>query len=97
MAKVEVDEELKDILPGFMTNRQKDIETLKEAVASSDLKTLEKVGHKVAGSSGGYGFDELGTLAKNIELAAKDNDLAKASTLVEEFEKYVNEIEVVFV
>lgn len=97
MAKVEVDEELKDILPGFMNNRQKDIQTLKDAVAANDLKTLEKVGHKVAGSSGGYGFDDLGHIAKSIEVAAKENDLEKANGLVQEFEKYVNEIEVVYV
>ena len=97
MAKVEVDEELKDILPSFLANREKDITTLKEAVEAGDLKTLEKVGHKVAGSSGGYGFDELGQLARSIEVAAKANDVEKAKELIQAFEKYVGEIEVVYV
>ncbi|EQC51543.1 Hpt domain-containing protein [Bacteriovorax sp. DB6_IX] len=97
MAKVEVDEELKDILPGFLNNREKDIETLKTAVAANDFATLQKVGHKVSGSSGGYGFDELGAIAKNIELAARESSLEKVQALVQEFENYVREIEVVFV
>ncbi len=97
MAKVEVDEELKDILPSFLENRNKDILTLKEALANNDSSTLEKVGHKVSGSAGGYGFEELGVIAKDIELASKAGEMDKVKSLIDSFEVYVNEIEVVFV
>lgn len=97
MAKVEVDEELKDILPGFMNNREKDLVLLREALANNDFETIGKIGHKVAGSSGGYGFDELGKMAKSLELKVKDGDTSNLKEIVDQFEEYIRNVEIVFV
>lgn len=89
MPVVEVDSELRDILPGFLENRKKDISDLKNALAKNDFKTIEKIGHRVAGSSGGYGFYELGKIAKEMELnckAGKTNDIEK---LLKDFEENI--------
>ena len=97
MAKVQVDSELKEILPTFLKNRENDCHQLKELIEAGNLAGVKKIGHKVSGSSGGYGFKELGEIAKNIELAAESGDQEKASKLIESFVNYVQTIEVEYI
>ena len=97
MTKVQVDEELKEILPTFLKNRENDCQTLKEYIENKDFAALKKLGHKVSGSSGGYGFSELGKIAKEIELAANDQDEAKLNDLISRFINYVHSVEVEYV
>lgn len=94
---IEIDQDLQEIVPGFLENRAKDLIELKTAVENNDIKTLEKIGHKVAGSSGGYGFDELGKMAKNLELKAIDGHFEECASLVGQIEAHLNELEVVYV
>ncbi len=97
MPKIEVDKELIEILPTFLSNRQKDTVTLKEMLTSKDLAGIKKLGHKVSGSSGGYGFHELGNIAKSLEIAAESGNEQEVSSLIEQFIKYVESIEVEYV
>ena len=97
MIKVEVDSDLEEILPGFLANREKDLVQLKELFEAKDIKGIEKLGHKAAGSCGGYGFDQLGVIAKNLENAAKENDVDQIKKLINEFEEHFTNIEIVFV
>lgn len=94
---VEIDEDLKDIVPGFLSNRQKDIVSLTDFYNDKNCSEIEKIGHKVSGSSGGYGFQELGLIAKKIEEFAMKNDLQQIGPLIEEFKKYVNNVNVEYV
>ncbi|EQC45075.1 Hpt domain protein [Bacteriovorax sp. BSW11_IV] len=95
--KIEIDVDLQDIVPGFLENRSKDLVELHRAVDESDLKTIEKIGHKVAGSSGGYGFDELGKMAKELELKAMDGKFEECVELINKIETHLKNVEVVFV
>ncbi len=97
MPIIEVDEELKDILPSFLENRKKDIILLNEAISIKDYSSIEKIGHRVAGSSGGYGFDELGKIAKQIELECKSGHFENVEPLIKSFELYMTDIEIKFV
>lgn len=97
MPLIEVDSELKDILPGFLENRKKDIIDLKNALNAGDFSTIEKIGHKVSGSSGGYGFDELGKIAKKMELDCKAGQTKEIGKLITEFEEHLNSVEIKFI
>lgn len=97
MPIIEVDSELKDILPGFLENRKKDILDLKAALANGDFKTIEKIGHRVSGSSGGYGFDELGRIAKDIELDCKAGKSENIAKLIQDFEEHLINAQIKFV
>lgn len=97
MAIIEVDSELKDILPGFLENRKKDIVDLKAALVKNDFKAIEKIGHRVSGSSGGYGFDELGKIAKSLELECKALKFDNIAKLINDFEENVVNAQIKFV
>ena len=93
---VAVDEDLEELIPGFLQNRNKDIELLREALAGSDLARIQSIGHSLKGVGGGYGFDGLSEFGANIEMAAKDSNVDKIQEQVNEMAKYLERIEVVY-
>jgi HPt (histidine-containing phosphotransfer) domain-containing protein len=77
---IEIDESLMDIMPSFIELTEKDMQDLEEAVQSKDYEKIKKLAHTLKGDSGGYGFDEMSKLSKQLELYALD----KKDTAVDE-------------
>ena len=94
---VEVDEDLEDLIPGFLENRHKDIEKLRQAVTASDLETLRSIGHSLKGVGGGYGFDKMSELGAGIETAAKSEQLDAITSCITDLETYLSKIDIKFV
>src|SRR2546422_6010947 len=44
--KVTVAKDLEDLIPAFMRNRNKELETLKVALAAADFEQLRQLGHR---------------------------------------------------
>jgi HPt (histidine-containing phosphotransfer) domain-containing protein len=91
---IEIDEDLEDIVPGFLENRKKDLVQLQGFLEDKDLAEIEKIGHKVSGSSGGYGFHDLGLIAKELEKLAMENTIEGIDELIVKFEKYITNVKV---
>ena len=68
---VHVDPDLADLIPGFLENRQKDVQALQQALRTGDYATIGKLGHQMKGIGGGYGFDALSDIGCALEQAAK--------------------------
>ena len=51
---VYIDQGLEDIVPGFLENRRRDVQTLETALQQNDLKTICVIGHRMKGDGGGY-------------------------------------------
>lgn len=97
MALIKVDGELREIVPGFLLKRDKDLCELTEALKRDDYAIIEKIGHRVSGSAGGYGFTELGNIARKIEKSVKDQNYTQLSGLIHEYSEHLKHVEVVFV
>jgi HPt (histidine-containing phosphotransfer) domain-containing protein len=93
---VPVDAELEDLIPGFLENRRKDIETLQQAAANSDYETIRKTGHTMKGTGGGYGFDAITDIGRSLEQAATEKNIAEIKRLLSEFARYLEQVEVVY-
>lgn len=93
-ARVKIDQELADLIPGFMDNRQNDIACLIAAIQQSDYETIRVIGHTLKGIGGGYGFSGITDLGAAIEQAAKDQDISKASRLTEALQIYLENVEI---
>ncbi len=79
---------------GYLGSRKTDVAALKQALSRQDFATIEKMIHKTKGTAGAYGFDQLGLLAKALELAAKSKDPSKSQQCISEIEFYLNEVEI---
>lgn len=95
--KVEVDADLQDLIPQFLENRKKDLETLKNLVEKKDIEALAALAHKIKGAAAGYGFTTLSHYAAQIEVAAKKNEFAPIPDLVNEMKTHFDNVEVLFV
>ena len=82
---VHVDEEIEDLIPGFLENRRKDVNTLQEVLTHSDYETIKTLGHAMKGAGGGYGFDTITDIGSSLEIAAKQKN-------TEEIRKGINEL-----
>ena len=94
---VQIDEEIKEIIPNFLEGREKDINLFKVAIEAEDFDQLESIGHKLKGNAGSYGFHEMSEYGAGIEIAAKNKELAKIKSLVGDFEEHFENIEIEYV
>ena len=94
--RVHVDPDLKEIVPGFLENRKKDVLALANALQTQDFATCKSIGHKMNGNSGGYGFHRLSEIGEVIEKASANNNLYKIQSATRELESYLANLEVVY-
>ena len=97
MAKfnISIEEALIDIMPSFIELTEKDMVDLKGAVESSDWAQIKKISHTLKGDSGGYGFDEMSVISKELEMRSEAQNLESVKeqfALLEEYWKEVKEV-----
>lgn len=95
--KVEIDQDLQDLIPQFIENRKKDIESLQTLVEKNDLVAIAQLAHKIKGAAAGYGFADLSTMASELEKAAKSNDSSPLPTIAGQMKNHFENIEIHFV
>jgi HPt (histidine-containing phosphotransfer) domain-containing protein len=95
--KIEVDQELAEIIPGFLNNRRVDITTIYDCLEKNDLETVRRLGHSMKGSGSGYGFDKITEIGKAIEDSAKTSDIEKIKGLTLELSNYLDVVDVVYI
>lgn len=92
---VEISRDLEDIVPVFLRNRKKDVQTLRDALITQDFRTVQTLGHRMKGDGGGFGFDRITEIGAAMELAAKLEDpitIDQHIVLLEDFLKRVTVI-----
>ena len=94
---VQVDEDLEDLVPGFLENRQQDLEKLRSAVNENDFENLRSIGHSIKGVGGGYGFNLMSELGAAIEIAAKENNADTVRDKIEQLDDYLKRVDVEYV
>jgi HPt (histidine-containing phosphotransfer) domain-containing protein len=94
---VQIDASLKDLIPGFLENRKKDIEKIRLALERADFSMVQTLGHRMKGDGGGYGFDGIGEIGAALELAAARRDRESILRQLAKLVDYLGRITVVFV
>jgi HPt (histidine-containing phosphotransfer) domain-containing protein len=96
LCKVTVAKDLEDLIPVFMRNRHKELDTLKVALASADFEQLCQLGHRMKGVGNSYGFDHVSTLGKYIEDGARSGDRAGLEARIVEYADYLAKVKIVY-
>ena len=82
-----LDPAVRALLPGYLTNRRKDLEVFKKLLAAEQVDEIRRLGHNIKGSGGSYGLDDFTEIGNNIEQAALANDIQTLTRLLEDFEQ----------
>ncbi|MFQ5750591.1 MAG: Hpt domain-containing protein [bacterium] len=93
---VYVDADLEDLTPEFLENRQRDIVEITRLVEVADFTEIQRLGHSMKGSGGGYGFEEISEIGKDLEEAAKRSDRDSVIKLNNRLAKYLSAVKVVY-
>ena len=93
---VHVDPDLKELVPGFLKSRQKDVKSLLAAVERSDYETIQALGHTMKGDGGGYGFHAITDIGGSLEKAAANKNLQEIRKWVKQLTVYLECVEIVY-
>jgi HPt (histidine-containing phosphotransfer) domain-containing protein len=93
---VHIDPELKDLIPEYLENRYKDIESITAALEQKDYGTVQTLGHSMKGSGGGYGFEGITEIGRALEQAAKCQNSEEIRKLTSELGTYLECVEVIY-
>ncbi len=98
MAKyqVKVESMLESIMPVFLKSITEDLLKLRAAVDAQDFATLQALGHKIKGSAGGYGFDVLGAIARDLEFSAKEKNIEAAHGHFNSITEFLSDYEIIY-
>jgi hypothetical protein len=91
-----VDPDLRELTPGYLQNRRKDIKTIGTALKDADLIKIvpSVIPWKVR--AGGYGFMPISVIGAAIEKAAKEKAPEDTQTHLDELLSYLDRISVVY-
>lgn len=94
--EVTVAKDLEDLVPVFMKNRHKELDSLRAALAASDFEQLRQLGHRMKGVGNSYGFDKVSTLGKTIEDGAHAGDRAALEADIAVYADYLAKVKVTY-
>ena len=94
--RVTVARDIEDLIPVFLKNRQKEVDTLRVALAAADFEQLRQLGHRMKGVGNSYGFDHVSTLGHHIEQGARSGDRASLEATISEYADYLSKVQIVY-
>jgi HPt (histidine-containing phosphotransfer) domain-containing protein len=94
--KVTVAKDLEDLIPTFMRNRNKELDSLRVALASADFEQLRQLGHRMKGVGISYGFEQVSALGKHIEEGARRGDRAFLEATIAQYGDYLAKVQVTY-
>ncbi len=93
---VEVDIDLEELIPGYLQNRQNDIEAIREALSGEDFESIQRMGHTMKGSGGGYGFDFISAVGLHLEEGANETSVEKIQDALKNLCDFLERVDVVY-
>ncbi len=93
---VRTDVLFKDLVPGFLNNRRKDVISIHEALETCNFEAIRILGHRLMGDGGSYGFDAISEIGAALEQAATNQDSENIRRSAGELSDYVERVEVVY-
>jgi HPt (histidine-containing phosphotransfer) domain-containing protein len=93
---VTVAKDLEDLVPTFMKNRTKELETLRTALTAGDFEQMRQLGHRMKGVGNSYGFEKVSLLGKQIEDQAKTGERDALNACLADYADYLARVQIVY-
>src|SRR5213075_2891830 len=93
---VTVAKDLEDLIPVFMGNRRKELDTLRVALASADFEQLRQLGHRMKGVGNSYGFAPGSDIGKEVEDGARSGDRGALESLITRYADFLTKVQITY-
>jgi HPt (histidine-containing phosphotransfer) domain-containing protein len=94
--KVKVAKDIEDLIPVFLSNRKKELDSLRVALVAADFEQLRQIGHRMRGVGNSYGFERVSVIGKHIEDGARSGDKAALEAQIADYSDYLSKLEVAY-
>ena len=91
---VYIDPILRELIPGFLQNRWREIDEMKYLIENSQYKQIEIYGHSMKGYGAGYGFTDISHIGKCLEEAASNENRDEIVRLLHKLSTYLDEADI---
>jgi signal transduction histidine kinase/ActR/RegA family two-component response regulator len=91
---VPVEDWLKPVVGGYLERRRGEITKLRDALDRGDFATIRTLGHQMAGTGGGYGFEPITDIGNALEESALAGDTARIRDSIEDLDRYLSSVQV---
>ncbi len=92
---IEMPAGLEDIVPGYLTNRKKEVSEMFDLVAASEYERVSILGHNLKGSARGYGFPDLIPMGLALEQSADQMDCGSLRAQIAALGSYLGRVQLV--
>lgn len=92
-----VSTDIEDLLPDYLSNRKAELVKLYTAYAVEDFKTIQSLGHKLAGSAGSYGLHTLTEIGRKIEECGRSEDKTNLALALLQYKLYMKNLRIQYV
>lgn len=93
---VRIDPDLKELVPEFIQRRHTDVAAIADALRKDDYEAIRILGHSMKGAGGGYGFDVISDIGRNLEQAAKNRQAEEIQQQTKALSGYLERLEIVY-
>jgi len=93
---VNIDPDLEELIPGYLGNRLKDVQDAQAFLDNTDFDSIQKMGHTMKGSGGGYGFDFISAIGLALEEDAKEKNVKKIQASLHDLCDFLERVQVVY-
>jgi PAS domain S-box-containing protein len=83
-----------DMVPGFLTSRRKDVESIREALDRDEMEKIRVLGHNMKGIGSSYGFPPITEIGRKLEEASSAGSKDVIKKLAAELADYLDRVEV---
>ncbi len=94
VSRVYVDEDILDLIPGFIDNRRRDIKLVLEHLSVLRFQLIQRIGHQWKGSGQGFGMTRITDLGQELEVVAKTRDYVRIQQICTEATAYLDRVQV---
>ena len=88
--------DFEDLVPLFVENRRKELESLRSALAAGRYDKLQQLGHRMKGVGSTYGFDRVSILGGLIADGATATNREALEARIAEYAEYLARVRVVY-
>lgn len=94
---VKIESDLQELIPDYLVRLKDQIALIKENCKLKDFEVTKSVSHKIKGSAGGYGLNQISILAGEIEDHSLKMNSHEIEIILTSMEEYLDHLEIIFV